>query len=62
MRSAEESRWRSFIEARDCVREILAPALPLRQLLNRGSEIARALREKRPKRPRQLAKLPAILR
>lgn len=58
MRCAEQSRWRSFIEARDTVREILAPALRLNHLLARGRQIAHALGERpRAKRPRQLQKL-----
>ena len=60
MRSNEESRSRTFREARDSVLHVLAPALPLRRLLQRGAAISRSLRERRPKRPRKLQKLRAI--
>jgi len=38
------SRWRIFIEARDCLREILAPALGLQHLLDHAARISRKAR------------------
>lgn len=51
------SRWRIFIEVRDCIRSILAPALGLPHLLNNAARISRKARVRRPKRPLQGAAL-----
>jgi len=53
--------WAVFIEVRDALRTILAPALPLRHLLSRGSEIGRSLRQSGRTRPMQRSKLAKIL-
>ena len=49
----QPSRWSLFIEARDCLRGILAPRLGLRHLLSNGKRIAGKAKVKRPKRPLQ---------
>lgn len=59
----EHSRaWPVFIEIRDSVKATLAPALSLRKLLRRGSEIARGLRQTRRRRKMQRSKLTRIFR
>ena len=55
------SRWRLYLEARDCLREALAPALPLSHLLKNGARIARRTRLARPKRPRQIRDIARII-
>ena len=50
---SQERRWLVFKEVRDSVISVLQMPLSLRHLLHRGSHIAKALMENRPKRPRQ---------
>jgi hypothetical protein len=52
--------WPVFIEIRDTVTAVLAPALGLRQLLRRGRKIARSLRQTPRRRSMQRSKLPRI--
>ena len=54
---SQERRWLVFKEVRDSVISVLQMPLSLRHLLRRGSRIAEALMENRPKRPRQLQRL-----
>lgn len=54
------SRWQLFIEVRDSLRNVLAPALSLKHLLANGPGIARRAKVKRAKRPLQSVKLNAI--
>ena len=54
---SQERRWLVFKEVRDSVISVLQMPLSLRHLLHRGSHIAKALMENRPKRPRQLQRL-----
>jgi hypothetical protein len=54
------SRWRLFIEVRDSLRSVLAPALSLKHLLANGPGIARRAVVKRAKRPLQGVKLNVI--
>lgn len=51
------SRWRLYVEVRDSLRAILAPALRLLHLLRHGARIAEKARIKRPKRPLQSVQL-----
>jgi hypothetical protein len=55
------SRWRLVLEARDALRAVIAPALPLCRFIARGRAIARALRVNRRNRPMQLTRLSEIL-
>lgn len=48
------------MEARDTLRQLLAPPLRLSHLLQRGHSIALALRVERPDRPTQLSKIRRI--
>lgn len=48
------SRWALCLEARDSLREVLAPALPLQHLLKNGARIAGRTKLARPNRPRQM--------
>jgi hypothetical protein len=57
----EQSRaWPVFIEIRDAVKAVLAPALSIRKLIRRGPEIARSLRQSRRRRKMQRSKLKNI--
>jgi hypothetical protein len=57
----ERSRlWPVFLEIRDSVKAVLAPALPIRKLLRRGRHIARRLRQTPRHRPLQRSKLKRI--
>ena len=57
----ERSRlWPVFLEIRDAVKAVLAPALPIRKLLRRGRDIARRLRQTPRRRPMQRSKLTRI--
>lgn len=47
------SRWKLYVEVRDCVHGILAPRLPLPHLMENGARIAAKARVRRPKRPLQ---------
>jgi hypothetical protein len=58
---SEERRWQVFKEVRDSVIGVLQMPLTLRHLLRRGPIIAKAFRECRPKRPRQMEKLNKLL-
>jgi hypothetical protein len=49
------SRWRIFIEARDCMRTILAPSLKLSHLLENAARISDKAKVRRPNRPLQAA-------
>ena len=49
--------WPVFIEIRDAVKAALAPSLPLKQLLRRGPQIARRLRETHRTRKMQRSQL-----
>jgi hypothetical protein len=49
------------LEARDALRAVIAPALPLCRFIARGRAIARALRVNRRNRPMQLTRLSEIL-
>ena len=55
------SRWQPFPEARDCLRKVLAPALPLRHLPEHGARIAGRTRFARPRRPAQMIPLPELI-
>jgi len=52
--------WPVFVEIRDAVKAVLAPALSLKRLIRRGPEIARSLRQTRRRRKMQRSKLPSI--
>lgn len=57
----EQSRvWPVFIEIRDAVRAVLAPAISIRKLIRRGAKIARSLRQSRRRRKMQRSKLSSI--
>lgn len=57
----EQSRaWPVFIEIRDAVKAVLAPAISLRKLIRRGPKIARSLRQSRRCRKMQRSKLKSI--
>jgi hypothetical protein len=49
------SRWKIFIEAKDCMRTTLAPALPLSHLLGNAARISEKAKVRRPNRPLQAA-------
>jgi len=49
-----------MVEVIDALKAVLAPPLPLRQLLDHGRSIALSLSEKRLRRPLQLKKLRQI--
>jgi len=53
----EVSRWNVLVEVIATLKGVLAPPLPLQQLLDHGRSIALSLRVKRQKRPQQLKKL-----
>lgn len=61
MRLDEVSRWSVLVEVISTLKEVLAPAIPLPQLLERGRSIALSLRVERAARPLQLRKMRAIL-
>jgi len=52
--------WPVWIEIRDALAAVLAPALPLGKLLRRGPQIARRLRQGPRKRKMQRAALKGI--
>ena len=56
------SRWQLFLEARDTLRQTLAPALPLAHLLTHGPRLAIKTRVRRPKRPPQIVHLAKMTR
>lgn len=57
----ERSRlWPVFLEIRDAVKAVLAPALPIQKLLRRGRGIARRLRQTPRRRAMQRSKLTRI--
>ena len=56
------SRWRLFLEARDTLRQALAPALPLGHLFAHGARIAKRLGVHRPKRPPQIIGLTKLIK
>jgi hypothetical protein len=58
---SQERRWLVFKEVRDSVISVLQMPLSLRHLFRRGSCIAEALMENRPKRPRQLQRLQMLV-
>ena len=58
---SQERRWQVFREVRDSVISVLQMPLSLRHLLRRGSNIAKALRESHPRRPRQLQRLKKLI-
>jgi len=51
-----------YQEARDTVREVLAPGLTLRHLLRHGRRIGNKLRVRQARRPRQLSRLRGFFR
>jgi len=60
LRCDQVSRWAVMVEVIAALKAVLAPPLPLQQLLSHGRSIALSLREERAKRPRQLMKLRRI--
>ena len=57
----ERSRvWPVFIEIRDAVKAVLAPALSIRKLIRRGPKIACSLRQGHRRRKMQRSKLKTI--
>lgn len=54
--------WPVFVEIRDAVTAVLAPAVGLRRLLRRGRKIARSLRQTPRRRSMQRSKLPNIFK
>jgi hypothetical protein len=60
LRFDEVSRWTVLVEVIDALKAVLAPPIPLPQLLEQGRSIALALREERPGRPLQLKKVRQI--
>jgi len=60
LRYDDVSRWAVMVEVTAALKAVLAPPLPLQQLLDHGRAIALGLREKSAKRPRQLKKLRQI--
>jgi hypothetical protein len=59
----EQSRlWPVFVEIRDAVKAVLAPALPLRKLLRCGRQIAHRLRQTPRSRKMQRSRLARIFR
>lgn len=55
------SRWKMFIEVRDALVAVLAPALSLGHLLRHGRRIQQALAQKNVGRPGQLTRLKILL-
>ena len=59
----EQSRlWPVFIEMRDSMRAILAPPLPLSNLIRRGRHLVHSLRQTPRRRKMQRSKPPRIFR
>jgi hypothetical protein len=57
----QERRWLVFKEVKDSVISVLQMPLRLRHLLRGGAAIAKAFRENRPHRPRQMQQLNELL-
>lgn len=55
-------QWNLFKEVRDALVVQLACPLPISMVLTHRKELRGALRECRPKRPRQMEKLKRVLR
>jgi hypothetical protein len=62
MTDARSRVWPVFVEIRDTIQSVLAPALPLPTLLRRGRGLARCLRETPRRRKMQRAKLNGFFR
>ena len=57
----EESRvWPVFVEIRDAVKAVPAPALSITKLIRRGPKLARGLRQGSRRRKMQRSKLRSI--
>jgi hypothetical protein len=52
----DECRWRLFIEARDSLRQVLAPALRVEHFVQRGPELREVMSRVHRSKTRQLTK------
>jgi Transposase DDE domain len=53
--------WRQYRETKDSIKAVIAPALPLPQLLEEGRQIGRGLQQRHRRRRRQMESLVSII-